>query len=91
MTAVGILTKHDETLAISVQSEDTALKQAKSRVSAKKCYLRKISSSYQLLNSLILRNEKHQIASEIRIPLPFLVVATPDRSDSTVISDIDTS
>lgn len=91
MTAVGILTKHNETLAISVQSEDTALKQAKSRVSAKKCYLRTISNSYQLLNSLILRNEKHQIASEIRVPLPFLVVATADRSDSTVIGDIDTS
>lgn len=91
MTAVGILTKQGETLAISEQSEDFALKQAKTRVSAKKSYLRKVSTSYQLLSSLILRNEKHKIASELRVSLPFLVVATPDRSDATVRSDVDTS
>jgi len=86
MTAVGILTKHEETLAVAFPSEDIALIQAKSRISAKKHHLKTLSSSYQLLKSLFSRNEKHQMAAQMRISLPFLVLATADRSDSTVIS-----
>lgn len=85
MTAVGVLIKREEGLAVAFPSEDSALMQAKSRISAKKRYLKSISRSNQLLKSLILRNKKRQIGEQTRISLPFLVIATADRSDSTVI------
>ena len=84
MTAVGLLTRQDETLSLSLPKEHSDLLLIRDRISIKRTRLKRMSSTYQLLKSLLSRNEKHYSEPSIRVPLPYIVLATPDRTGTTV-------
>ena len=84
MVAAGVFERSGDCISVTQRNEPTSSDSLRTRLQAKKARLRALASTYQCLKSLTIRNEKHPAAAGDRLPLPFLVVAMPDRPGVTV-------
>lgn len=84
MVAVGIFKRDGDCISVSHPRSSGERRTLRSQLERKKAKLRALASTYQLLHNLCQRNQRDHAPPADRLPLPFLVLATPDRTDVSV-------